>query len=84
MPAEEIYDLESDPHEIRNLVASREPEHQAALARLRGLVESWIRDTDDQGRTPEPAEVAAAKGATRAGSDPNAGTGTGQKSAKKQ
>ena len=41
--------------------------------RLRGVLETWIEETDDQGRFPEPPEVAAAKGATKPGGNPNAG-----------
>jgi arylsulfatase A-like enzyme len=73
MPPEELYDLEADPHEIHNLAESTDPTHQQTLARLRGVLESWIEETDDQGRYPEPPEVAAAKGATKAGGNPNAG-----------
>jgi arylsulfatase A-like enzyme len=73
MPPEELYDLQADPHEVHNLAASSEPQHQQALARLRGVLEKWIEETDDQGRFPEPPEVAAAKGATKAGTNPNAG-----------
>jgi hypothetical protein len=36
------------------------------------VLEEWIEATDDKGRVPEPPEVAAAKGSTRPGSDPNA------------
>lgn len=57
MPAEELYDLENDPHEIHNLAESAEPEHQATLVRMRGLVEAWIEQTDDQGRVFETPEV---------------------------
>jgi arylsulfatase A-like enzyme len=57
MPPEELYDLETDPHEIQNLAASDKPEHQAALKRLRGLVERWIAETNDQGREFESAEA---------------------------
>ena len=64
MPSEELYDLESDPHEIKNLATSESPAHQSALQRLRGVLEKWIVETDDQGRAFEPPEVAAAKGAT--------------------
>jgi len=71
MPAEELYDLESDPHEIHNLVPSDKPEHQSALKRLRGLLEKWIGDTDDQGGVLEPTAVATARGATKPGTDPN-------------
>ncbi len=72
MPAEELYDLEKDPHEINNLVNSKDPEHQAVLARLSGVLEKWLVESNDQGRIPEPPEVAAAKGATKRGSNPNA------------
>src|SRR5207244_3705181 len=79
MPPEELYDVENDPHEINNLAASPSPEHQEALKRLRGVLEKWIADTNDQGRIPEPPEVAAAKGATRPGTNPNAPAITGEK-----
>jgi N-sulfoglucosamine sulfohydrolase len=63
MPAEELYDLESDPHETVNLATSAE--HQATLARLRSVLNEWIETSQDQGRVPEPPEVAAAEGATK-------------------
>lgn len=72
MPEEELYDTEADPHETENLVSSVLPAHQEALRRLRGVLEEWIVATDDKGRVPEPPEVAAAKGSTRPGSNPNA------------
>jgi arylsulfatase A-like enzyme len=72
MPDEELYDTEADPHETENLASSSLPAHQEALRRLRGVLEEWIETTDDKGRVPEPPEVAAAKGSTRPGSDPNA------------
>lgn len=72
MPKEELYDLQSDPHEIRNLAASARAQDQAVLERLRGVLERWIEDSGDQGRTPEPAAVAAAKGATTPNGNPNA------------
>jgi arylsulfatase A-like enzyme len=71
MPAEELYDLERDPHQIDNLAAK--PEHQPTLIRMRKVLEAWIEETNDQGRTMEPPEVAARKGATKPDSDPNAG-----------
>jgi hypothetical protein len=83
MPPEELYDLEADPHEIQNLATSADPGHRATLERLRGVLTRWIETTDDKGQTPEPAEVVAAKGATRPGSDPNAGS-TPKKAAKKK
>lgn len=54
-PPEELYDLDTDPYEVRNLAAS--PEHAETLKRLRGELERWIESTNDQGRTPEPPEL---------------------------
>ncbi|HVX14854.1 MAG TPA: sulfatase [Pirellulales bacterium] len=73
MPPEELYDLEADPDEIDNLVTSQKPEHREALVRLRNVLERWIADSNDQGRELESPEIAAAKGATKSGSNPNAG-----------
>lgn len=75
MPPEELYDLEQDPHEIHNLVGSEDPKDQAALERLRAVLERWLEESDDQGRFMEPPEVAAAKGATKPGGNPNGGAG---------
>jgi arylsulfatase A-like enzyme len=58
-PSEELYDPQSDPHEIRNLLHSRRREHQEALARLRAALDTWISDTGDRGAVPEPPEVVA-------------------------
>ena len=57
MPEEELYDLQTDPFELQNLAKSEKPEHQAKLAKLRGVVDQWIIDICDRGRTPEPPEV---------------------------
>ncbi len=54
-PREELYDLQADPHELRNLAAN--PVHAATLARNRAELNNWIKRTDDQGRTLEPDEV---------------------------
>jgi arylsulfatase A-like enzyme len=72
MPAEELYDLETDPYEINNLVNSTNSDHRIALKRLRAVLEKWIEETNDQGRIPEPPEVAKNKGATKPGANPNA------------
>ncbi len=71
MPEEELYDLESDPYEIENLAGS--PRHQEVLARLRSVLEQWIADSNDQGRELEPPELAARRGVTKPGTDPNTG-----------
>jgi arylsulfatase A-like enzyme len=64
MPAEELYDLATDPHQMKNLVNSNTPEHRAALERLSGVLKEWIEQTHDQGRIPEPEEVSRNQGVT--------------------
>ena len=71
MPAEELYDLQTDPHEIRNLAGF--PAHEAVLIRLRTALERWIEESHDQGRELEPPEIAARKGLTKPAGNPNAG-----------
>jgi arylsulfatase A-like enzyme len=44
-PAEELYDLRNDPHQLEN-VAGR-PAHASAQQRLRQQLESWLRETGD-------------------------------------
>lgn len=58
-PGEELYDLRSDPHEIRNLASSAEPEHRLALERLRAALDTWVVDTGDRGAVAEPPELVA-------------------------
>jgi len=71
MPEEELFDLDADPHEINNLAKS--PSHQEARKRLRAVLENWIEQSHDQGRELEPPELAARKGVTKPGTNPNAG-----------
>lgn len=75
MPEEELYDLRSDPFEIHNLAKSNKPQDRAALERLRNALNSWIERSNDQGRIPEPEEVARNEGATK----PKAPHAKGQK-----
>jgi hypothetical protein len=56
MPEEELYDMEADPYQLNNLAKSTNPTHQAALKRLRGVLDKWIVDTNDQGRRMETLE----------------------------
>jgi arylsulfatase A-like enzyme len=44
-PAEELYDLAKDPHQLTNIAA--QPAYATALAQLRGRVDRWMRDTAD-------------------------------------
>ncbi len=81
MPPEELYDLETDPWETQNLATSTDPQHRAALERLRAVLEQWMRETKDLGEVPEsPDELKAAQehaAATRARSDAPAGSKKG-------
>ena len=56
-PAEELYDLQEDPHETNNLVHSYNREHAVVLARHRDLLYRWILETDDKGLFPEIDEA---------------------------
>jgi arylsulfatase A-like enzyme len=68
-PAEELYDLASDPHELHNLANSTAPADVAELKKLRAALEHWIVETDDQGRFPEvnPPKTAAEAAGPAAG-----------------
>jgi len=57
LPPEELYDTQTDPHEIHNLVDSDDPEHQEALQRLRAALDTWLVETGDMGEWPEPPET---------------------------
>lgn len=79
MPEEELYDLQEDPYEMRNLAKSNKPEHRAALDRLNGVLMTWIEQSNDQGRIPEPEEVAKNEGRTKEPPPEKAGKGQGKK-----
>ncbi len=53
-PVEELYDLEADPHEIRNLTGDKK--HAKSLKKLREAHMQWVRETGDLGLLPE-AEI---------------------------
>ena len=50
-PLEELYDVNSDPHEIRNLAA--DTTYSKELKRLRAAHEKWTSETRDLGHRPE-------------------------------
>ncbi len=58
--AEELYNVVADPYQFKNLVA--DPQHAATLTRLRGLVDTWSKQTcDDVPKTPTPDRPRGAK-----------------------
>ncbi|MFN0119661.1 MAG: sulfatase [Blastocatellia bacterium] len=50
-PTEELYDLQADPYEIKNLAA--DPQHQNTLKRMRAALDQWQKETKDLGLVPE-------------------------------
>jgi N-sulfoglucosamine sulfohydrolase len=55
VPAIELYDLKSDPDEMRNLAAA--PANRAELKRLHAALRQWVDQTADTGVKP-PADLA--------------------------
>ena len=47
-PAEELYDLRTDPLELKNLAA--DPQHAKRLAAMRADVEAWMKANNDEGK----------------------------------
>jgi N-sulfoglucosamine sulfohydrolase len=50
-PAEELYDLKADPHEVHNLAA--DPMYDAKRKEMGAILDNWIKETHDQGEKPE-------------------------------
>lgn len=53
-PRDELYDLQSDPHELTNLVDSED--HVDILRKMRAKLDHWMEKTGDMGDLPEPEE----------------------------
>ena len=54
-PAEELFDVDADPHELANLADS--PAYAEDLARLRSALDGWIEEVGDLGAIPEETMV---------------------------
>lgn len=52
-PVEELYDIETDPHQMTNF--AEDPAYQEELLRHRAILEKWIAETGDRGEIPETA-----------------------------
>ena len=54
-PAEELYDVKNDPYELHNLAG--DSSFQQTLLELRETLKTWVDQTDDRGREPEPESM---------------------------
>ena len=52
-PREELYDLEADPWELRNLAS--EPDRAATLAEFGVRLDAWMKESGDEGLATERA-----------------------------
>ena len=65
-PAEELYDLNADPLETKNLAA--DPAHAATLAKLRADLDGWMKANGDEGlKTERVIQAEREKAAKAAG-----------------
>lgn len=55
-PSEELYDCETDPHEIDNLAS--DPAHRETLERMSAECDRWLAEVGDLGEIPEAQMVA--------------------------
>jgi N-sulfoglucosamine sulfohydrolase len=77
-PAEELYDLETDPHEMKNL--ADDPNCGAIKTRLRRQLDEWMTQQGDRGLETELIATSRQGANRQAKQDPNA---EGKPSAKK-
>ena len=54
-PSEELYDLQNDPHEVKNLAGH--PEFGDRLIEMRQILDAWMEKSGDQGGIPEDPAV---------------------------
>ena len=54
-PIEELFDLQADPDEVRNLAG--DPQHRDTLKRLRGLVDGFVDENDRLVNFEDPVDV---------------------------
>ncbi len=51
-PKEELYDTQTDPHEINNLAG--DPDYNDLIERMRSALDTWMIEINDLGHMPEP------------------------------
>lgn len=54
-PKEELYDLQTDPHEVHNL--ANDSSMKDVLLNHRNILDNWIAETDDKGEHPEDPAI---------------------------
>ena len=54
-PKEELYEINNDPHEINNL--ADDPAFAGKLKQLRGRLDTWMEETNDNGRVAESKKM---------------------------
>ncbi len=59
---EELYDVQADPHEVKNL--ANDPAYRAELDRLRKALRDWQLEIRDTGLLPEAEMMRRARGST--------------------
>ncbi len=52
-PKEELYDLDTDPHEINNIATAESALIQKTRKELSDALDKWVKDTKDLGEVPE-------------------------------
>jgi len=61
-PAEELYDVTQDPHNVNNL--ADDPQYRDVLKRMRQETQQWVRENRDPGFLPEAMMVKMAEDRT--------------------
>jgi len=56
-PPEELYDLQTDPHELTNL--ADDESYAKTLTEMRNLLDTWLDQTNDKGAIPEDEKYIA-------------------------
>jgi arylsulfatase A-like enzyme len=56
-PEEQLFDTQTDPHEIRNL--ADDAQYRPVLLRMRAALDTWMVETRDRGHFTEPREIVA-------------------------
>lgn len=54
-PPEELYDIQNDPFELKNLAGN--PDYKDTLLQMRSRLNDWIEKTGDKGQYPEDPEI---------------------------